>query len=158
LGVWALGDIARKYLLKHSANLEASYAGNNIFNPESKFAVDYNAMPHAIFVSPQVAGVGLTESEAKAQGIYYAVASYDYYNNAYGSSIEDRDGFVKFLAERVSGEILGAHIIGTDASMLIQEVVNAMRAGITVRGITQSIYVHPALPEVVQRAFGELDW
>ena len=115
-------------------------------------------MPHAIFASPQVAGVGLTESEAKAQGIDYAVASYDYYNNAYGSSIEDRDGFVKVLAERGSGQILGAHIIGTDASMLIQEVVNAMRAGITVRGITQSIYVHPALPEVVQRAFGELDW
>ena len=60
-------------------------------------------MPHAIFASPQVAGVGLTESEAKAQGIDYAVASYDYYNNAYGSSIEDRDGFVKFLAERGSG-------------------------------------------------------
>jgi len=157
-GVWALGDIVGKYLLKHSANLEASYAGNNIFNPESKFAVDYNAMPHAIFASSQVAGVGLTESEAKTKGIDYAAASYDYYNNAYGSSIEDRDGFVKVLAERGSGEILGAHIIGTDASMLIQEVVNAMRAGITVRGITQSIYVHPVLPEVVQRAFGELDW
>jgi dihydrolipoamide dehydrogenase len=157
-GVWALGDIVGKYLLKHSANLEASYAGNNIFNPQSKFAVDYNAMPHAIFASPQVAGVGLTESEAKEQGIDYAVARYDYYNTAYGSSIEDRDGFVKVLAERGSGEILGAHIIGTDASMLIQEVVNAMRVGLTVRGITQSIYVHPALPEVVQRAFGELDW
>ena len=91
-------------------------------------------MRHAIFASPQVAGVGLTESEAKAQGIDYAVASYDYYNNAYGSSIEDRDGFVKVLAERGSGEILGAHIIGTDASMLIQEVVNAMREGITVPG------------------------
>ena len=115
-------------------------------------------MPHAIFASPQVAGVGLTESEAKAQGIDYAVASYDYYNTAYGSFSEDRNGFVKVLAERGSGEILGAHIIGTDASMLIQEVVNAMRAGITVPGVTQSIYVHPALPEVVQRAFGELDW
>jgi dihydrolipoamide dehydrogenase len=157
-GVWALGDIVGKYLLKHSANLEAAYAGNNIFNPENKFAVDYNAMPYAIFASPQVAGVGLTEREAKEQGIDYAVASYDYYNTAYGSSIEDRDGFVKVLAERGSGEILGAHIIGTDASMLIQEVVNAMRAGLAVGGITQSIYVHPALPEVVQRAFAELEF
>ncbi|MCS5658311.1 MAG: hypothetical protein NZ762_07590, partial [Dehalococcoidia bacterium] len=98
------------------------------------------------------------ESEAKTKGNDYATASYDYYNNAYGSSIEDRDGFVKVLAERRLVEILRAHIIGTDAWMLIQEVVNAMRAGITVRGITQSIYVHPALPKVVQRAFGELDW
>ena len=156
-GIWALGDIVGKYLLKHSANLEAAYAGNNIFNPHNKVAVDYNAMPHAIFASPQVAGVGLTEREAREQGIDYAVASYDYSDTAYGSSIEDRDGFVKVLAERGSGEILGAHIIGTDASMLIQEVVNAMRAGLNVRGITQSIYVHPALPEVVQRAFGALE-
>jgi dihydrolipoamide dehydrogenase len=156
-GIWALGDIVGKYLLKHSANLEAAYAGNNIFNPENKAAVDYNAMPHAIFASPQVAGVGLTEREANQHGIDYAVASYDYHNTAYGSSIEDRDGFVKVLAERESGEILGAHIIGTDASILIQEVVNAMRVGLTVRGITQSIYVHPALPEVVQRAFGALE-
>ena len=102
-GVWALGDIVGKYLLKHSANLEASYAGNNIFNPESKFNVDYNAMPHAIFASPQVSGVGLTESESKTKGTDYSVASYDYYNNAYGSSIEDRDGFVKVLVERRSG-------------------------------------------------------
>ena len=156
-GIWALGDIVGKYLLKHSANLEAAYAGNNIFNPDSKFAVDYNAMPHAIFASPQVAGVGLTEREAIEQGIDFAVASYDYLDTAYGSSIEDRDGFVKVLAERHSGEILGAHIIGTDASILIQEVVNGMRAGLNVRSITQSIYVHPALPEVVQRAFGELE-
>jgi len=156
-GIWALGDIVGKYLLKHSANLEAAYAGNNIFNPENKAAVDYNAMPHAIFASPQVAGVGLTEREVNQHGIDYAVATYDYYNTAYGSSIEDRDGFVKVLAERESGQILGTHIIGTDASMLIQEVVNAMRVGLTVRGITQSIYVHPALPEVVQRAFGELE-
>ena len=156
-GIWALGDIVGKYLLKHSANLEAAYAGNNIFNPDNKVAVDYNAMPHAIFASPQVAGVGLTEREAIEQGFDFAVASYDYSDAAYGSSIEDRDGFVKILAERHSGEILGAHIIGTDASILIQEVVNAMRAGLNVRSITQSIYVHPALPEVVQRAFGELE-
>ena len=156
-GIWALGDIVGKYLLKHSANLEASYATNNIFNPDGKVAVHYWAMPHAIFASPQVACVGLTEREVNDQGIEYAVASYDYSDTAYGSSIEDRDGFVKVLAERHSGEILGAHMIGTDASILIQEVVNAMRAGLNVRSITQSIYVHPALPEVVQRAFGELD-
>jgi len=156
-GVWALGDIVGKYLLKHSANLEAAYAANNIFNPENKVAVDYRAMPHAIFASPQVAGVGLTEKEASEHGIDYAVASYDYSNTAYGSSIEDRDGFVKVLAEAATGEILGAHIIGTDASILIQEVVNAMRMGLNTRSITQSIYVHPALPEVVQRAFGALE-
>jgi len=60
-GIWALGDIVGRYLLKHSANLEATHVANNIFNPDNKVAVDYHAMPHAIFASPQVASVGLTE-------------------------------------------------------------------------------------------------
>ncbi len=88
--------------------------------------------------------------------IHYATATYDYLNTAYGSSIEDRDRFVKVLADPGNGEILGCHIIGTDASILIQEVVNPMRMRLTTEAITQSIYVHPALPEVVQRAFGAL--
>ena len=156
-GVWALGDIVGRYLLKYSANLEASYVTNNIFNPDNKVAVDYHAMPHAIFASPQVAGVGVTEQELKAKGSHYLVGTYDYANTAYGSSIEDRDGFVKVLADPEEGHILGCHILGTDASMLIQEVANAMRMRLTTDAITQSIYVHPALPEVVQRAFGSLD-
>jgi dihydrolipoamide dehydrogenase len=157
-GVWALGDIVGKYLLKHSANLEAAYAANNIFNPDQKVPVDYRAMPHAIFASPQVGSVGLTEREARDSGIPYAAATYNYFDTAYGSSINDRDGFVKVLARPDTGVILGSHIVGTDASVLIQEVANAMRLGLTTDAITQSIYVHPALPEVVQRAFGELQY
>ena len=155
-GIWALGDIVGKYLLKHSANLEAAHAANNIFNPGSQVEVDYHAMPHAIFASPQVAGVGLTEGEAKEMGVPYVAASYDYYDTAYGSSIEDRDGFAKVLADPETREILGCHIIGSEASILIQEVANAMRLRLSTDAITQSIYVHPALPEVVQRAFGAL--
>jgi mycothione reductase len=155
-GIWALGDIVGRYLLKHSANLEAAHAAHNIFNPDNRVAVDYHAMPHAIFAMPQVASVGMTEAEARASGVHYAVGSYDYYDTAYGSSIEDRDGFVKALADFHSGEILGCHIIGTHASILIQEAANAMRLRLPVDAITQSIYVHPALTEVVQRAFGAL--
>ena len=155
-GIWALGDIVGKYLLKHSANLEAAYAAYNIFNPEHKVAVNYHAMPHAIFASPQVAGVGVTEQEAKDSGIPYVSSIYDYHDTAYGASIEDEDGFVKVLADPDSREILGCHIIGTHASILIQEATNAMRRHLTTDAITESIYVHPALPEVVQRAFGAL--
>ncbi|PKB71190.1 MAG: hypothetical protein BZY87_06890 [SAR202 cluster bacterium Io17-Chloro-G6] len=159
-GIWALGDIVGRYLLKHSANLEAAYAANNIIkgrgNPENQAAVDYHAMPHAVFASPQVASVGLTQQEAEGRGIDHVAALYDYSDTAYGASIEDRDGFVKVLADPQSGEILGCHIIGTDAATLIQEAANAMRLRLGVDAITQSIYVHPALPEVVQRAFGQL--
>ena len=155
-GIWALGDIVGKNLLKHSANLEAAYVANNIFNPDGKVAVNYRAVPHAIFASPQVGGVGLTEQAARESGIHYTAATYDYYDTAYGSSIEDRDGFAKVLADPESGEILGCHIIGTDASVLVQEAANAMRMRLTTDAITQSVYVHPALPEVVLRAFGAL--
>lgn len=157
-GIWALGDIVGEYLLKHSANLEAAYAANNMFNPDDKVPVDYHAMPHAIFSSPQVAWVGVTEEEAKEQELDYTSATYDYFDTAYGSSIDDRDGFVKVLAHPHTREILGCHIIGSEASILIQEAVNAMRARLSVDFLTQSIYVHPALPEVVQRAFGSLQF
>ena len=155
-GIWALGDIVGKYLLKHSANLEAAYVANNIFNQEHKAQVDYHAMPHAAFSSPQVASVGLTEQEAKRQHVAFVTASCNYSATSNGASIEDRDGFVKVLASPSTREILGCHIIGTDASILIQEAVNAMRNGLTVDSFGRSIYVHPALPEVVQRAFGML--
>ena len=155
-GVWALGDIVGRYLLKHSANLEAAHVAHNIYNPENRVPVDYHAMPHAVFASPQVASVGLTERQAREQGLPYVASTYSYYDTAYGSSIEDRDGFVKVLAHRETGEILGCHIIGSEASILIQEVVNAVRMRLTTDAITESIYVHPALPEVVQRAFGSL--
>ncbi len=155
-GIWALGDIVGRYLLKHSANLEAAYAANNILNPENQAAVDYHAMPHAVFASPQVASVGLTQQEAESRGAAYVAATYKYSDTAYGASIEDNDGFVKVLADPESGQILGCHIIGTDAATLIQEAANAMRLRLGVEAITQSIYVHPALPEVIQRAFGEL--
>ena len=155
-GIWALGDVVGRFQLKHSANLEAAYAAHNIFHPKHKVAVDYHAMPHAAFASPQVAGVGLTEREVAARKLPYASATYEYSDTAYGSSIEDSDGFVKALANRQTKEILGCHIIGTEASILIQEVANAMRMRLTTDAITRSIYVHPALPEVVQRAFGSL--
>ena len=155
-GVWALGDIVGRYLLKHSANLESAYAANNMFNPGNKVPVDYYGMPHAIFASPQVAGVGLTEQAARENGLSHVAASYRYYDTAYGASIEDKDGFVKVIADPETNEILGCHIIGTDASALIQEVANAMRMRLPTGSITQSIYVHPALPEVVQRAFSSI--
>ena len=155
-GIWALGDIVGKNQLKHNANLEAAYVAHNIFNPQGKVAVNYHAVPHAIFASPQVAGVGLTEQRASELGVAYTAATYDYRDTAYGASIEDRDGFVKVLADPETWEILGCHIIGTDASILIQEVATAMRSRLTTDAITDSIYVHPALSEVVQRAVGAL--
>jgi dihydrolipoamide dehydrogenase len=150
-GVWALGDIVGEYLLKHSANHEAQAVARNLFGDDLQ-AVDYSAMPFAVFASPEVAGVGATESELQDAGTEYATRTYRYDQTARGSAMQ-ADGFVKVVID-LEGEILGCHIIGPEASDLIQEVVVAMTAGSgTVSDIRESIHIHPALSEVVQRAF-----
>jgi len=149
-GVFALGDAVGKYLFKHSANHEAQYAYHNLTH-DKKIAVDYTAMPHAIFSSPQVAGAGYTEQELKAKAIPYTRAVYPYIRTAMGEAIEDRDGFVKLLASK-DGGILGCHIIGSHASILIHEVLVAMKLGEDIKSITRMVHIHPALSEVVSRA------
>jgi len=149
--VWALGDIVGEYLLKHSANHEAQAVARNVFGRERE-PVDYSAMPFAVFASPEVAGVGATEAELRAEGREYATNTYDFADTARGDAMH-AEGFVKVLVD-MEGEILGCHIVGPDASTLIQEVVVAMKAGSgSVRDIRESVHIHPALPEVVQRAF-----
>jgi mycothione reductase len=150
-GVWALGDIVGEYLLKHNANHEARAVTLNLFD-DGLTPVDYSAMPYAVFASPEVAGVGATESELRQAGREYATNTYAFADTARGDAMH-ADGFVKAIID-LDGEILGCHIVGPDASTLIQEVVTAMSAGSgTVQDIRNSIHVHPALPEVVQRAF-----
>ena len=165
-GIFALGDAIGRYLFKHNANHEAQYAYNNIMHPDRKIPVNYAAMPHAIFSSPQVAGVGFTEQELKEEGIKqqdknknnsidYVKSVYPYINTAMGRALEDKDGFVKFLVHKKNRKILGCHIIGSQASILIHEVLVAMKSneGLdTIDNITRAVHIHPALSEVVLRA------
>jgi mycothione reductase len=153
-GIFALGDIGGRYQFKHNANNESRYAYHNMLVPDTKkVPVDYTAMPHAIFSSPQVAGVGFTEQQLSIKGIDYQKSIYPYIRTGMGEAIEDKDGFVKFLVNRNDKKILGCHIIGTDASTLIHEVLVAMKAGDgTVQSITKTIHIHPALSEVIARA------
>jgi mycothione reductase len=167
-GIFALRDAVGKYQFRHSANWEAQYAFNNIMAiaNDKKIAVDYFAMSRAIFSSPQVAAVGYTEQELKrkeaAEGreMDYVKSLYPFKKTAMGEAIDDREGFVKFLVERKARKILGCHIIGTDASILIHEVLVAMKAGgggargsnDTLGNILRTVHIHPALSEVISRA------
>ncbi|MBI4019498.1 MAG: dihydrolipoyl dehydrogenase [Candidatus Aenigmarchaeota archaeon] len=148
--VWALGDIAGKYLLKHSANLEAQYVWNSILGDRKM--VDYWPMPHAIFSSPQIAAVGYTEEELKEQGADYSGSTYYYRSTGMGLALDEKDGFVKILLAKKSGKILGCHIVGPDAASIIHEVIVAMKAGLTADAVGRTVHIHPALSEVVQRA------
>ncbi len=151
-GVWALGDVAGEFMLKHSANHEAQAVIRNLFGDELR-PVDYSAMPFAVFASPEVAGVGASEGELREDGREYATRTSRYEDTARGSAMKV-EGFVKALVDPEDEEILGCHIIGPEASNLVEEVVVAMRAGSgTVRDIREAVHIHPALSEVVQRAF-----
>lgn len=154
-GIFALGDAVGHYLFKHAANHEAQYAYHNLTH-NKKIPVDYTAMPHAIFSSPQIAGAGCTEQELKASNIPYTKAVYPYIRTAMGEAIEDRDGFVKLLASK-EGRILGCHIIGSQASILIHEVLVAMKLGAGIDSITRTVHIHPALSEVVSRAASSVE-
>jgi dihydrolipoamide dehydrogenase len=156
-GIFALGDAVGHYLFRHSANLESEFNFHNIIDPSNKVPVDYGVMPHAIFSSPEIVGVGKTEQQLRAEKVDYVVGRQNYIDTAMGRAIEDRSGFVKILAEKETKKILGCHIMGTDASTLIHEVLVAMKSGDgSVRSITSTIHIHPALSEVIQRAAGAI--
>ena len=153
-GIFALGDIIGRYQFRHSANLEAQYAYYNILNHKKKIPVDYRAMPRAIFSSPQVAGVGYTEQELKqSDKKEYAKSIYRYIDTAMGKALEEKEGFVKLLVSKENRKVLGCHILGSQASVLIHEVLVAIKSGDgTIDNIAKTVHVHPALSEVIARA------
>jgi mycothione reductase len=154
--IWAFGDAIGKQMFKHVANYEASIAWHNAVH-EHKAKIDYSAAPHAVFTHPQIASVGLKEAEAKQQGYKILVGKALYKDTAMGSAMGEPEGFVKVIVESETGKILGGHIIGAEASVLIQEIVNAMvTESKSFAPIVRAMHIHPALSEVVQQAFGNL--
>ncbi len=154
--IWALGDAIGIQMFKHVANYEAGIAWHNALD-EHKVKMDFLASPHAIFSHPQVASVGLKEQEAKQQYHKILVGQALYRDTAMGAALGFPEGFVKVIVEQETGKILGAHIIGQEASILIQEIINAMSSETgTFAPIAQGMHIHPALSEVVQNAFGNL--
>jgi dihydrolipoamide dehydrogenase len=152
--IWALGDATGKHMFKHVANREASIAWHN-FAHDHRIPMDYDAVPHAVFSYPQIASVGLTEAEAEKQ-FDILVGEAKYLDVAKGQAMMETDGFAKAIVERSSGRILGFHIIGSYAPILIQEAVDAMANEGTAGWVGQGMHIHPALPEVVVRALYSL--
>ncbi len=152
-GVFAIGDVANSYQLKHLANAEAKVAFWNMANPDAIKHQSYRAVPSAVFSHPQVATVGLTESQAIEEGVPHRIGRRDYGGTAYGWALEDDTSFAKVVIHAETEEILGAHIIGPQAASLIQPIIQAMELGQTARSIAEDVfYIHPALTEVVENA------
>ncbi|HEX7322247.1 MAG TPA: mycothione reductase [Mycobacterium sp.] len=162
LGVFALGDVSSPYELKHVANHEARVVQHNLLHDwndtDSMKITDHRYVPFAVFTDPQIASVGLTENEAIARGLDISVKVQDYADVAYGWAMEDTTGIVKLIAERGTGRLLGAHIIGHEASSIIQPLIQAMSFELTAPQMARGQYwIHPALPEVVENALLGLD-
>jgi mycothione reductase len=154
--VWALGDANGKYLFRHVANYESEVVFYNAVL-KRRVKADYHAIPRAVFSYPEVAAVGMGEKEAAERygekGILIGFQRYE--DTAKGEAMNAKDHFVKVVLERDSMKILGAHIIGPHASILIQEIINLMYAGDgSATPMQDAIHIHPSLSEVVQRAFG----
>ncbi len=152
-GIWAVGDIANNYQLKHLANAEAAIAFWNIAHPDDVRHQSYKAVPSAVFSNPQVATVGLTEHEAVKQGLSFSVGRRDYGGTAYGWAMADESGFAKVLVDDETGLILGAHVLGPQASSIIQPLIQAMQFDQRAEDVARQVfYIHPALTEVVENA------
>lgn len=152
-GIWALGDLANPFQLKHMANAETRLVRYKLLHPGHPQRARFTIVPSAVFAGPQVASVGATEQDLQAQGRDYVTATRPYSDAAYGWALADTTSFVKVLADPATRLLLGAHIIGPQASTLIQPLVQAMCLGNTVDQVaSEVIYIHPALTEVIEQA------
>jgi mycothione reductase len=152
-GVWALGDVSSAHQLKHVANHEARIVAHNLAHPGDLRSFDHRYVPSAVFTCPQIATVGLTEEQVKASGRSYVTKSQAYGDTAYGWAMEDTTGVCKVIADPATGELLGAHVMGHQASNLIQPLIQGMSFGQTAHQVARGQYwIHPALGEVVENA------
>ena len=152
-GVFALGDISSEYQLKHVANHEARVVQHNLLHPQSLRASDHRFVPAAVFTDPQIATVGLTERAAREQGLDITVTVQEYADVAYGWAMEDHEGFCKVVAEKGTGRLLGAHVMGAQACSIIQPMIQALSFGLSATDMaTGQYWIHPGLPEVLENA------
>lgn len=151
-GVWAMGDCVGNYLFRHSVNFEGEYLFRTIFVDKSDEPIQYPPVPHAIFSNPQVAGVGKTEDQLKEEGVDYVIGVNPYIKSAMGMALLSDHGFCKILIDRKTKKILGAHIVGDEASNMIHMLIAFMNKEGTLDDLLNMIYIHPALPEIVRNA------
>ncbi|SHG81546.1 mycothione reductase [Jatrophihabitans endophyticus] len=157
-GVWALGDVSTEHQLKHVANQEARVVAHNLAHPDDLQRSRHDVVPAAVFTYPQLASVGLTEEQAQASGRRYVTVVQDYASVAYGWAMVDETSVCKLIADPSTGQLLGAHIMGEQASTLVQPIVQAMSFGLGVREMARDQYwIHPALTEVVENALLALE-
>ena len=150
-GVYAAGDVTGRDPFVYMAAYGGKLAGKNALGGDS-LSYDSSAMPRVVFTDPQVAGVGLTEAQARADGRAVAVGKYQFVANGKAQALAEPEGLVKIVAAAETGEILGVHIIGAEATELIAELTLGKTLEATVEEIGHTIHAHPTMAEAVMEA------
>jgi dihydrolipoamide dehydrogenase len=149
--IWAIGDVTGRLLLAHVASHQGVTAVEKIAgrNPPP---LNYNQMPRATYCQPQIASLGLSEEEAKEQGIDVQVGRFPFRANGKALASGDTDGFVKLVADRKTGEIVGYHIIGHNATEMLGEASLGSLLETTPAALGYAVHAHPTLAEAIKEA------
>lgn len=152
-GVFAIGDVIGPPWLAHVASAEAIHCVEKIagLNPAG---INYNNIPGCTYCQPQVASIGLTEQKAKEAGYEIKIGKFPFMANGKAFAIGERDGFVKLIFDAKYDELLGAHIIGSEATEMISELAMAKSLEATAEAIIKTVHAHPTLSESVMEAAG----
>jgi dihydrolipoamide dehydrogenase len=150
-GIYAVGDVAGPPWLAHVATAEGLVAAEHIAHGEAQ-PVDYDNIPGCTYCQPQVASVGLTERAAKEKGMQYKVGKFPFTASGKARAIGHTEGFVKLIFDAKYGELLGAHIIGAEATEMLEELTIARSHGATSESILKTVHPHPTLSEAVMEA------
>jgi dihydrolipoamide dehydrogenase len=153
-GVYAIGDVIGKMMLAHAASAEGIAAVENIMGKVRE--IDYQKIPRCIYTFPEVASVGLNESEARQKGYDVQIGKFPFFNSGKARAMGVHEGFVKIIAEKELGQILGVHILGENATELIGECLLAMNLEASIEDLGEVVKGHPTLSETVTEA--ALDW
>jgi dihydrolipoamide dehydrogenase len=148
--VWAIGDAVGGMMLAHKAMVDGRVAAENVCGARRK--TDYCSVPNVIFTRPEVASVGLSEIEARNQGVEVKVSQFPFSANPRARILGEPDGLVKLVCEIGSGKVLGVHLMGPQVTDLIAEGALAVQMGATADDLAWTTHAHPTLPEAMLEA------
>jgi len=155
-GIYAIGDVTGKLMLAHTGSAMGIVAAEAIAG-QNPTPIDYRMIPRCVYCHPQVAGFGYTEEAAREEGFKVTVGKFPFLANGKALGLGERDGFVKIVAEKDTGKILGASLVGPEVTELLPELTLAQVNGLTIEDIARNIHAHPTLSEAIQEAAHDSD-
>ena len=156
-GVWVVGDVTSGPMLAHKAEDEATACAETIAGKAGH--VDYGIIPGVVYTKPEIAWVGKTEEELKAEGVAYKSGKFPFSANSRAKTNHETEGFVKILADATTDRILGAHLMGVGVSEMVAELCVAMEFGASSEDVARTSHAHPTLTEAIrQAAMGVEGW